>query len=72
MGDPLDEAKIDRVLLTDKKTLDDFEENSRNSKLNKGHSTSKLVSHEVNKGLLSTLKREKLSASSNMLRPSSL
>jgi hypothetical protein len=71
VSDPLDEDKIDRVLMTDKKSQEKSEENGRNSKLTKGHSTSKLVNHEVNRGLLSTLKREKLSASSNMLRPSS-
>jgi hypothetical protein len=57
--------------MTEKKTRDDSDENGRNSKLNKGHSTSKLVNTELSRGFLSTLKREKLSASSNMLRPSS-
>jgi|LakMenE01Jun11ns_1017448.scaffolds.fasta_scaffold5359650_1 hypothetical protein len=72
MNDLLDEAKVDKVLMTDNNTLENDEENGRTSKLNKGHSTSKLFNNEVNRGLLSTLKKEKLSASSNMLRPSSL
>jgi hypothetical protein len=55
--------------LIEKNTLDEGERNGRTSKLNKGNSTSKLVNYEANKGLLSTLKKEKLSASSYMLRP---
>lgn len=71
--DPLDEDKIDRVLYSPKETHNIKDDNFGVMKtINKGRSTSNLSNYENNRALLSTLKKDKLSSSSNMLRPISL
>lgn len=71
--DPLIEQKIDSILLSPKQGIDLKADKKLFSKtINKGRSTTNLSDYDHDKGLLATLKREKFSASSNMLNHQTL